>query len=48
MQKYEYKCVSIMGLGAATTRALNEYGRDGWELVAVCWIWHYFKRPIAG
>ena len=46
MQKYEYKCVFIWGLGGATTRALNDYGRRGWELVAVCWVWHYFKRPI--
>lgn len=46
MTKYEYKCVAITGLGEATTRRLNEYGQQGWELVAVTWIWHYFKRPL--
>ena len=33
MKKYEYKCVFIGGLGKRTTMRLNEYGRDGWELV---------------
>ena len=46
MTKYEYKCVAITGLGEATTRRLNEYGQQGWELVAVVWVWHYFKRPL--
>lgn len=46
MKKYEYKCVCIIGGGMRTTIELNEYGRDGWELVATCWIWHYFKREI--
>mgnify|MGYP000022825867 FL=1 len=46
MKKYEYKCVSIVGMGARTTEVLNSYGQDGWELVATAWIWHYFKRPI--
>ncbi|WP_094228153.1 DUF4177 domain-containing protein [Methanolobus psychrotolerans] len=46
MQKYEYKCVSIFGMGGRTTRVLNEYGQQGWELVDVVWNWHYFKRPI--
>ena len=44
MKHYEYKCVAIPGLGERTTRILNEYGRDGWELVCVVWVWHYFKR----
>jgi hypothetical protein len=35
MKLYEYKCVFICGLGEATTRRLDEYGRDGWELLAV-------------
>jgi len=48
MQLYEYKCVSIFGLGRATTRVLNEYGVEGWELVAVVAVWHYFKRPVNG
>jgi len=46
MKQYEYKCVCIIGTGGPTTRALNEYGREGWELVSVVWIWHYFKREL--
>lgn len=46
MQKYEYKCVLILGLGDRTTRILNDYGQEGWELTEVVWAWHYFKRPI--
>ena len=46
MKKWEYKCVCIMGAGVRTTRILNDYGRDGWELVCTCWIWHYFKREL--
>jgi len=44
MNQYEYLCVFIYGLGDATTRKLNEYGQEGWELVAVNWVWYYFKR----
>ncbi len=46
LKKYEYKCVSIFGLGEKTTRMLNAYGQEGWELVSVYWAWHYFKREI--
>ncbi len=46
MTQYEYKCVLIFGFGEATTRRLNEYGREGWELVEVVWCWHYFKRDL--
>jgi hypothetical protein len=46
LKRYEYKCVCIWGTGEATTRRLNEYGSDGWELVEVIWCWHYFKRDI--
>lgn len=46
MKKFEYKCIFIWGGGTATTRRLNEYGRVGWELVAVFWCWHYLKREI--
>ena len=46
MQKWEYKCVLILGGGEKTTRMLNQYGEQGWELVAVTWSWHYFKRLI--
>jgi hypothetical protein len=45
-QKYEYKCVAIFGMGGKTTRKLNEYAQQGWELVEVVWVWHYFKRPL--
>jgi len=46
MKKFEYKCVFIGGLGRSTTLALNEYGKDGWELVCIWWAWHYFKREL--
>jgi hypothetical protein len=46
MTKFEYKCVYIWDGGEKTTRIFNEYGRDGWELVATWWFWHYFKRPV--
>ena len=48
MKKYEYKCVYILGAGQKTTSILNEYGRDGWELVSTWWIWHYFMRELIG
>ena len=48
MKKYEYKCVFIWGFAEKTTRVLNEYGKDGWELIFVVWTWHYFKREIGG
>lgn len=37
MLKYEYKCVFVWGGGEKTTRILNEYGREGWELVCTYW-----------
>jgi hypothetical protein len=46
MQKYEYKCISIRGFSEKTTRILNEYAKDGWELVATYSIWFYFKREL--
>lgn len=46
MKKYEYKCVCIIGGGEKTTRILNEYGQQGWELVSTWYVWHYFKREI--
>jgi hypothetical protein len=33
MKKYEYKCVFIAGTCEGTTRILNKYGCQGWELV---------------
>lgn len=47
MNRFEYKCVWIWGAGERTSRVLNEYGRDGWELVTTCLTWHYLKRPLA-
>ena len=46
METFEYKCVFIIGLGEKTTRILNQYGSQGWELIQVVWAWHYFKRPL--
>lgn len=45
MKKWEYKCVWILGGGETTTRRLNEYGREGWELVSTdFWGFYYFKK----
>ncbi len=46
MKKFEHKCVFIWGFGETTTSQLNELGREGWELVAVSWCWHYLKREL--
>ena len=46
MKKFEYKCVYIFGGAESTSRTLNEYGQQGWELVCVWWAWHYLKREI--
>lgn len=46
MAQWEYKCVCIFGLGEKTARVLNTYGQEGWELVAVMFVWHYLKRPL--
>jgi len=43
MNQFEYTCVFIWGAGEKTTRILNEYGREGWELVAVTWVWEISK-----
>lgn len=45
MELFEYKCVLIWGSGRRTTKILNRYGKEGWELVTVNWVWFYFKRP---
>lgn len=44
MIKYEYKCIFLWGGAEKTTRLLNNYGNDGWELVCVQGAWFYFKR----
>lgn len=46
MKKFEYKCVPILKMGKGTTRELNEYGADGWELICVWAFWHYLKREV--
>ena len=46
MNLFEYKCVFIWGLAKTTTKRLNEYGREGWELVEVAGSWYYFKRAL--
>ncbi len=47
METYEYKCILIWGGGERTTRILNEYGREGWELVSTDFLgFHYFKRTL--
>lgn len=46
MARWEYKCIFIWGGGEKTSRILNAYGREGWELVSTCWCWHYLKRPL--
>ncbi len=48
MNRFEYKCIFIVGGGETTARVLNEYGKDGWELVATYVFWHYLKRPLVG
>jgi hypothetical protein len=47
VQRYEYKCVYIWGFGRRTSAVLNDYGREGWELVCVWWAWHYLRRPLS-
>ena len=44
MVKYEYKCIFIWGGAEKTTRILNEFGNNGWQLVCVHGPWFYFKR----
>lgn len=46
-QKYEYKCVAIIGFGETAGKTLNKYARDGWELQCVNSVWHYLKRPVS-
>lgn len=46
MKKFEYKCLSIWSGKRGVERILNEYGQEGWELVAVYSIYYYLKREI--
>ncbi|MDK2562117.1 DUF4177 domain-containing protein [Romboutsia sedimentorum] len=43
---YEYKYVSIWGKPEEVSDSLNNYGKEGWELICVWNNWHYFKRVI--
>ena len=47
MDRFEYKCIAILRGGEGTARILNEYGREGWELVAAWFFWHWLKRRVA-
>jgi hypothetical protein len=46
MTRYEYLCIYIWGGGKKTSRILNEYGNEGWELVTTWAGWHYLKRSL--
>jgi hypothetical protein len=46
MQKLEYKAIYIFGSATRTTRILNDYGHDGWELIGTWFCWFYFSRPL--
>jgi len=46
VQRFEYKCVFIWGGGEKTSRILNEYGKEGWELITTWSFWHYLQRPL--
>ena len=46
MQQYEYKAILIIGGGKKTSELLTKYGKEGWELISVNWIWFYFKRLL--
>jgi hypothetical protein len=44
MKKYEYKMVSFWRFAKKNLEIINELGEQGWELVCVWGILHYFKR----
>lgn len=46
MKRYEYTLAQIWGGRNKTEWILNSYGAEGWELVFVISVWHYFKREI--
>ena len=46
MKRFEYKCVRIWGGPEKTTQVLNEYGKNGWELVDTYGMWFYFKKDL--
>jgi hypothetical protein len=49
MKKWEYKVVSISvpqsnHEAETSTAQLNNWGAEGWELVQIIGVYHYFKR----
>lgn len=47
MKKFEYMVVSFLSFNEKkVVDKLNEYGKEGWELVDVEGAYHYFKRAI--
>lgn len=44
--KWEYSVIATSGIEAITQNRLNEFGGEGWELVAVYDGFLYLKRPI--
>jgi hypothetical protein len=48
MQKWEYKLVDhVDSPRERATGKLNKLGKEGWELIAIDFPYHYFKRPLA-
>ena len=43
--KWEYSVIATSGIEAITQNRLNEFGGEGWELVAVYDGFLYLKRP---
>jgi len=46
MQKWEYISVVINSYGEKKIEMINEYGKEGWELISIQDACFYFKRPI--
>lgn len=46
MNRFEYKCVIIRGIGTMAAKELNVYGNEGWELVFIVGDWHYLKKTV--
>jgi hypothetical protein len=44
MMKWEYKLVTDIECKKAAGE-LNKLGEEGWELIAIDFPYHYFKRP---
>jgi hypothetical protein len=46
MQNWEYISVVINSYGEKKIEMINEYGKEGWELISIQDSCFYFKRPI--